>query len=59
MLMCAGIAANAAPVRIVAIGASNTHGWYVGNKGAYPAQLEAPLAHDNGVGRRFLAASPG
>jgi acyl-CoA thioesterase I len=42
-LMCAGIAANAAPVRIVAIGASNTHGWYVGNQGAYPAQLEALL----------------
>jgi acyl-CoA thioesterase I len=40
MLMCAGIAANAAPVRIVAIGASNTHGWYVGNQGAYPAQLQ-------------------
>jgi acyl-CoA thioesterase I len=40
MLMCAGIAANAAPVRIVAIGASNTHGWYIGNQGAYPAQLQ-------------------
>ena len=37
------VAANAAPVRIVAIGASNTHGWYVGNQGAYPAQLEALL----------------
>jgi hypothetical protein len=43
MLICAGIAANAAPVRIVAIGASNTHGWYVSNQGAYPAQLEALL----------------
>ena len=40
MLMCAGMAANAAPVRIVAIGASNTHGWYIGNQGAYPAQLQ-------------------
>jgi acyl-CoA thioesterase-1 len=35
--------ANAAPLRIVAIGASNTHGWYVGNQGAYPAQLQALL----------------
>jgi acyl-CoA thioesterase I len=40
ILACASIAANAAPVRIVAIGASNTHGWYVGNQGAYPAQLQ-------------------
>jgi acyl-CoA thioesterase-1 len=36
-------AADAAPLRIVAIGASNTHGWYVGNRGAYPALLEALL----------------
>jgi acyl-CoA thioesterase-1 len=43
MLICAGIAANAAPVRIVAIGASNTHGWYLGNQGAYPAQLQVLL----------------
>jgi acyl-CoA thioesterase I len=42
-LMCASAALNAAPVRIVAVGASNTHGWYVGNQGAYPAQLEALL----------------
>ena len=42
-LMCGSIAANAAPLRIVAIGASNTHGWYVGNQGAYPAQLQALL----------------
>jgi acyl-CoA thioesterase I len=41
--MCGSIAANAAPLRIVAIGASNTHGWYVGNQGAYPAQLQALL----------------
>src|SRR5262245_20820493 len=37
------MAANAAPVRMVAIGASNTHGWYVGNQGAYPAQLQTLL----------------
>src|SRR5438552_16064583 len=42
-LVCGSITGNAAPLRIVAIGASNTHGWYVGNQGAYPAQLEALL----------------
>jgi acyl-CoA thioesterase-1 len=35
--------ADAAKLRIVAIGASNTHGWYIGKEGAYPAQLEALL----------------
>jgi acyl-CoA thioesterase I len=39
--------ARAAPLRIVAIGASNTHGWYVGNAGAYPAQLQALLKAKN------------
>ena len=43
LLLSATIAANAGPLRIVAIGASNTHGWYVGNRGAYPARLEALL----------------
>jgi acyl-CoA thioesterase-1 len=42
-VISATIAADAAPIRIVAIGASNTHGWYVGNRGAYPALLEALL----------------
>jgi acyl-CoA thioesterase I len=42
-LVCASVAVNAAPLRIVAIGASNTLGWYVGNQGAYPAQLQALL----------------
>jgi acyl-CoA thioesterase-1 len=42
-LMCTSLTVNAAPLRIVAIGASNTHGWYVGNRGAYPAQLQALL----------------
>jgi len=41
--MCANMTATAAPLRIVAIGASNTHGWYVRNEGAYPAQLQALL----------------
>jgi acyl-CoA thioesterase-1 len=35
--------ADAAPIRIVAVGASNTHGWYFGNEGAYPARLQALL----------------
>src|SRR5262249_10645629 len=42
-LICASAAVTAAPLRIVAIGASNTHGWYVGNQGAYPAKLQALL----------------
>src|SRR5262249_49485213 len=42
-LMCPSAAVNAPPLRIVAIGASNTHGFYVGNEGAYPAQLQALL----------------
>jgi acyl-CoA thioesterase-1 len=43
LVISATTAADAAPLRIVAIGASNTHGWYVGNSGAYPARLEALL----------------
>jgi acyl-CoA thioesterase-1 len=43
IILCTSIIAHGAPLRIVAIGASNTHGWYVGNKGAYPAQLQALL----------------
>jgi acyl-CoA thioesterase-1 len=43
VVICASAAVNAAPLRIVAVGASNTHGWYVGNQGAYPAQLQALL----------------
>ncbi|HEY8441085.1 MAG TPA: GDSL-type esterase/lipase family protein [Xanthobacteraceae bacterium] len=46
-LLGASAAAYAAPLRIVAIGASNTHGWYVGNAGAYPAQLQALLRAKN------------
>ena len=36
--------ADAEPLRIVAIGASNTQGWYIGTQAAYPAQLQARLA---------------
>ncbi len=43
LLAWASIGAQATPLRIVAIGASNTHGWYVGNQGAYPAQLQVLL----------------
>jgi acyl-CoA thioesterase-1 len=43
MVTCGNISANSTPLRIVAIGASNTHGWYVGNQGAYPAQLQTLL----------------
>jgi acyl-CoA thioesterase I len=41
--LAATMAEAAAPLRIVAIGASNTHGWYIGKAGAYPAQLQALL----------------
>jgi acyl-CoA thioesterase I len=41
--ICGNMTAMAAPLRIVAIGASNTHGFYVGNEGAYPAKLQALL----------------
>ncbi|WP_375785213.1 SGNH/GDSL hydrolase family protein [Bradyrhizobium sp. Pha-3] len=36
-------AAFTRPIHIVAVGASNTQGWYVGKQGAYPAKLEALL----------------
>jgi len=52
ILACASIVANAAPVRIVAIGASNTHGWYVGNQGAArsrPATASGVLLSRNSI----------
>ena len=42
ILSFAAVAAPA-PLNIVAIGASNTSGWGVGERQAYPAQLEALL----------------
>jgi acyl-CoA thioesterase-1 len=42
-ILCTSITADAEPLRIVAIGASNTHGWYVGNQGTYPARLQTLL----------------
>jgi acyl-CoA thioesterase-1 len=35
--------ANAAPLRIVAVGASNTSGWLISEQSAYPAVLQAML----------------
>lgn len=40
--------ASAAPLKIVAVGASNTVGWGVGTQAAYPARLEA-LLRENGI----------
>lgn len=53
--MCGSMAANAPPLRIVAVGASNTHGWYVGNQGAYPAQLQA-LLRTKGIDAQVINA---
>lgn len=59
----ATLPAQAAPLRIVAIGASNTHGWYVGKEGAYPAQLQTLLrakgidAHVSNAGVPFNTTS--
>lgn len=54
-VLTAIIAADARQVRIVAIGASNTHGWYVGNQGAYPAQLQT-LLQANGIDAEVINA---
>src|SRR5258708_32928530 len=48
-------AAAAAPLRIVAIGASNTQGWYVGNQGAYPSKLQA-LLNATGIDAQVINA---
>jgi acyl-CoA thioesterase-1 len=48
-------AAAAAPLRIVAIGASNTQGWYVGKQGAYPAKLQA-LLNAKGIDAQVINA---
>jgi acyl-CoA thioesterase I len=61
-LLCGGFASDptaAAPMNIVALGASNTSGWGVGSQKAYPAQLEAMLrargydAHVTNAGVNF------
>ncbi len=43
MLFCASLPASAQPVRIVAIGDSNTYGYRVPRDATYPAQLETQL----------------
>ena len=53
--MCASMAVNAAPLRIVAIGASNTHGGTLAIKAhiraiAGPAPIRDSLSHDGPEG---------
>jgi acyl-CoA thioesterase-1 len=43
MLLAVPAAQAMPPLRIVAVGASNTHGWYVANGAAYPALLQTML----------------
>lgn len=55
-MVLAGLeAGHARPLRIVAIGASNTQGWYVGTRGAYPARL-ARLLKARGVDAEVINA---
>lgn len=42
-LLLSVMPSRAAPLRIVAVGASNTQGFYIGKDAAYPAQLQALL----------------
>ncbi len=55
-LLCA--AGAAAPITIVAIGASNTSGWGVGEAAAYPARLEALLRARGHAARVINAGVP-
>jgi len=56
LLVLAGLGAGEAlPLRIVAVGASNTQGWYVGNQGAYPARL-ALLLKARGIDAEVINA---
>lgn len=43
------------PIHIVAVGASNTQGWYVGKQGAYPAKLEV-LLREQGIDANVVNA---
>jgi acyl-CoA thioesterase-1 len=54
MMLGAG-AAHAAPITIVAVGASNTSGWGVGEGRAYPEQLQA-LLRARGVDAQVINA---
>ena len=56
LLVLGGLGAGQArPLRIVAIGASNTQGWYVGAQGAYPARL-ALLLKARGIDAEVINA---
>jgi acyl-CoA thioesterase-1 len=55
LLLAAVAAAQAAPLNIVAIGASNTSGLGVGAQGAYPALLQA-LLRKRGIDARVTNA---
>jgi acyl-CoA thioesterase-1 len=54
-ILAIACAAFTKPIHIVAIGASNTQGWYVGKQGAYPAKLEA-LLREKGVNASVVNA---
>ncbi len=43
LILLAGAVAHAAPITIVAVGASNTSGWGVADGRAYPEQLQVLL----------------
>jgi acyl-CoA thioesterase-1 len=47
-LLLSAASSSAKPLRIVAIGASNTHGFYFGKEAAYPARLQR-LLKQNGI----------
>jgi acyl-CoA thioesterase-1 len=55
VLSCGIVTALAAPLNIVAVGASNTSGWGVGEQNAYPAQLQA-LLNAKGIDARVTNA---
>jgi acyl-CoA thioesterase-1 len=54
-VMLAVAPAAARPLRIVAIGASNTQGFYVGRDGAYPAELQR-LLQQKGIAAEVVNA---
>jgi acyl-CoA thioesterase-1 len=54
-LLLSAVPSVAAPLRIVAIGASNTQGFYLGKEVAYPAQLQKLLKR-NGIDAEVINA---
>jgi len=59
VLLAAGALAQAEPLRIVALGASNTAGWGVAAAESYPAQLNALLSAKNIAAAVINAGVPG